>query len=136
MTVDGQAYTVTVEELKEGVSQASAQVPVNPVAAAAPAPAPAPTPAAKAPEAPKVEAREEAAAPTGGGLAVEAPMPGQILAVNVKEGDSVSAGDVLLVLEAMKMENELTAPEAGTVSQVLVKQGDAVNSGDPLVMLS
>jgi len=58
------------------------------------------------------------------------------LEVKVSVGDSVDDGDVLLVLEAMKMENELTASQPGTVSEVKVKKGDSVNSGDPLIVLS
>jgi biotin carboxyl carrier protein len=63
-------------------------------------------------------------------------MPGSILEVKVNVGDNVNEGDVLVVLEAMKMENELTASQSGTVGQVLVKKGDTVNSGDPLIVLT
>jgi biotin carboxyl carrier protein len=63
-------------------------------------------------------------------------MPGTILKVNVKNGQSVKKGDVLVVLEAMKMENEIMAPKAGTVAQVLVQKGSTVNTGDTMVVLS
>ncbi|WP_303926107.1 biotin/lipoyl-containing protein [Subdoligranulum variabile] len=108
VTVNGVAYNVTVEE---GTGA--------PVAAAAPAPAAAPT----APAAP--------AAPAGaaGAVAVNAPMPGNILDVKVKPGDSVKAGDTLLILEAMKMENEISAPQDGTIASIDVRKGDVVDSG-------
>ena len=114
VTVNGVAYNVTVEE---GTGA--------PVAAAAPAAAPAPAPAAPAaaPAAP--------AAPAGaaGGVVVNAPMPGNILDVKVKPGDSVKAGDTLLILEAMKMENEISAPQDGTIATIDVRKGDVVDSG-------
>ena len=113
VTVNGVAYNVTVEE---GTGA--------PVAAAAPAPAVAPAPApAAAPAAP--------AAPAGaaGAVAVNAPMPGNILDVKVKPGDSVKAGDTLLILEAMKMENEISAPQDGTIATIDVRKGDVVDSG-------
>ena len=68
-------------------------------------------------------------------VTVEAPMPGKILSVNVKAGDKVEAGDVLLILEAMKMQNEIMAPEDGTVSEVRVNAGDTVTTGDVMVIL-
>ena len=113
VTVNGVAYNVTVEE---GTGA--------PVAAAAPAaPAPAPAAAPAAPEAP--------AAPAGaaGAVVVNAPMPGNILDVKVKPGDSVKAGDTLLILEAMKMENEISAPQDGTIASIDVRKGDVVDSG-------
>lgn len=114
VTVNGVAYNVTVEE--------GTGAPVAPAApAAAPAPAPAATPAA--PAAP--------AAPAGaaGSVVVNAPMPGNILDVKVKPGDSVKAGDTLLILEAMKMENEISAPQDGTIASIDVRKGDVVDSG-------
>ncbi|HJB58464.1 MAG TPA: acetyl-CoA carboxylase biotin carboxyl carrier protein subunit, partial [Candidatus Faecalibacterium faecipullorum] len=78
------------------------------------------------------------AAPKGaaGAVAVKAPMPGNILDVKVKPGDAVKAGDALVVLEAMKMENEIVAPQDGTVATIEVNKGDVVNSGDTLVTLN
>ncbi len=113
VTVNGVAYNVTVEE---GTGA--------PVAAAAPAApvAPAPAPAA----APAVPAAPAGAA---GAVVVNAPMPGNILDVKVKPGDSVKAGDTLLILEAMKMENEISAPQDGTIATIDVRKGDVVDSG-------
>ena len=120
VTVNGVAYNVTVEEGTGAPAAAAAPV-------AAPAAAPAP-PAAPAP----------AAAPAGaaGAVSVTAPMPGNILDVKVKAGDSVKAGDILLILEAMKMENEISAPQDGTIASVNVRKGDVVNSGDLLITMN
>ena len=74
------------------------------------------------------------AAPAGANT-IEAPMPGKVLSVNVKPGDKVEAGDVLLILEAMKMQNEIMAPEDGTVTDVRVNAGDTVATGDVMVIL-
>ena len=95
-----------------------------PVAAPAPAAAPVAAPAAPAP------------APVAGGDAVSAPMPGNILKVNVTAGQAVKEGDVLVVLEAMKMENEILAPRAGTVAQVLVNKGATVDTGATMIVLA
>lgn len=91
------------------------------------APAPAAAPAAPAP----------AAAPvvTGAGEPVKAPMPGTILKVNVTQGQAVKSGDVLCILEAMKMENEIMAPKDGTVTQVVVSKGATVDTGAPLLVI-
>ena len=85
----------------------------------------------------KMSAAAPAAAPvvTGAGEPVNAPMPGNILKVNVTNGQAVKAGDVLCVLEAMKMENEIMAPKDGTVTQVLVSKGANVDTGAPLVVI-
>ncbi len=80
-------------------------------------------------------AAKPAAAAPAGAVTVAAPMPGKILSVNVKPGDKVEAGDVLLILEAMKMQNEIMAPEDGTVSEVRVNAGDTVSTGDVMVIL-
>lgn len=128
ITVNGKTYEVEVEELG-GVVSASAP------AAAAPAPAP----AAKAEPAP--QKKEEApakktAAPAVGGETISCPMPGTILAVNVKEGDAVKRGDVLFILEAMKMENEIMAPRDGKVASIGVTKGASVNTGDMLAVIA
>ena len=112
ITVNGTPYNVTVEETAAGAAPA-------PVAAPAPKAAPAPAPKAAA-----------------GSVAVNAPMPGTILDVKVAPGVAVKAGDVLVILEAMKMENEIVAPQDGTVAAVNVKKGDSVNSGDVLASLN
>ena len=97
-------------------------------------------PAPAAPAVPVVEAAPgaapAAAAPaTGAGESVDSPMPGNILKVNVTAGQAVKQGDVLLILEAMKMENEIMAPKSGTVTQVLVSKGATVETGAPLVFI-
>ncbi|EQB89018.1 biotin carboxyl carrier protein [Clostridium punense] len=133
VTVNGNTYQVEVEEVKGEFTQPVAPTPApvavqQPVAApqqtAAPAPAPveAPKPAAKATNA--------------SGEKIECPMPGTIVKVNVTEGATIKKGDVLVVLEAMKMENEIMSPVDGTVAQVNVAKGAAVNSGDLLVVIS
>ena len=78
------------------------------------------------------------AAPQGpaGAVAINAPMPGNILDVRVAPGDSVKAGDTLLILEAMKMENEISAPQDGTIATIDVRKGDTVSSGDLLVTMN
>ena len=113
VTVNGVAYNVTVEE-GTGAPVAAAA----PAAPAAPASAPAAAPAAPA-----------APAGAAGAVVVNAPMPGNILDVKVKPGDSVKAGDTLLILEAMKMENEISAPQDGTIATIDVRKGDVVDSG-------
>ena len=97
-------------------------------------PAPVAAPAEAAPAAP---AAASAAAPavTGAGEAVTAPMPGNILKVNVTVGQAVKEGDLLIVLEAMKMENEIFSPKAGTVTQVLVQKGATVDTDAPMVVI-
>lgn len=126
VTVNGKVFEVEVEKVGGGYKSLSmadfgAAAPVAPVAPVAPAAPAAPAPAA-APAAPAAPA-----AASTGGEAVASPMPGNILKVNVNDGDSVNAGDVILILEAMKMENEIVAPCAGTVS-VKVKAGDTVET--------
>ena len=136
VTVDNQTYTVKVEEIAGNSNQEPENTAKNPGSqAVAESPKPAPEKEAPAAEQ-KQEEAPKAAAAAGEGYTLKAPMPGSVLEVKVSEGDSVKDGDVLLVLEAMKMENELTASQPGTVSQVLVKKGESVNSGDPLVVLS
>ena len=95
------------------------------------APAAAPVPAA-APAAPAAPAAVELAA----GETISAPMPGNILKVNVAAGQAVKAGDVLVVLEAMKMENEILAPRAGTIVQVVADKGAVVETGAPLAVIA
>lgn len=95
----------------------------------------APAPAATAPEAAPVAAPAAAPSVTGSGDSVDSPMPGTILKVNVSQGQAVKEGDVLVVLEAMKMENEIMAPKSGTVKQVLVSKGSTVETGSALVVI-
>ncbi len=124
ITVNGITYEVEVEE----VSAASASA-----APAAPAAAPAAPAAPKAAPAPKVAPAPKAATGKAGSVAIKAPMPGNIMKVNFKVGDSVKRGDVLCILEAMKMENEICAPADGTVASVDVAQGATVAT-DALLM--
>ena len=128
VTLNGRTYEVEVEAGKamlldeyEAVVPSAPAAPVAAPVAAAPVAAAAPAPAAAAPVA---------------GEAVKAPMPGNILKVNVTAGQAVKEGDLLVVLEAMKMENEIFAPKAGTVAQVLVSKGSTVDTGATMVVLN
>lgn len=121
ITVNGTAYDVAVEEL-------GASAPVAQTAAPAPAPV-APAPLAPAAPAPK-------AGGAAGSVVVAAPMPGKILSVKASVGAAVKKGDVILLLEAMKMENEVVAPEDGTVASINVAAGDSVEAGDTLATLN
>lgn len=126
VTLNGRTYEVEVEAGKAMLlDEYEAIAPAAPVAAAPVNATPVATTAA--PAAPAV---------TGAGEAVNAPMPGTILKVNVKAGDAVKSGTVLCVLEAMKMENEIMAPKDGTITQVLVNKGSSVDTGAPLVVLA
>ncbi|MEG1583991.1 MAG: biotin/lipoyl-containing protein [Anaerovorax sp.] len=124
ITVNGTAYAVEVEELGGSAAPQAAPAPVASAPKAAPA-----APKAAAPQA------APAAAPSAGAQRVDCPMPGTILDIRVKPGEAVAAGQILVILEAMKMENEIMAPEAGTVDTVPVTKGQAVNAGDLLVSL-
>ena len=117
ITVNGTAYDVAVEELGAGAAPAAVAAPA-PVAAAAPAPAAPATPAA------------------AGSIEVAAPMPGKILNVKAGVGTAVKKGDVILILEAMKMETPVKAPQDGTVATVDVAKGESVDSGKVLVTLN
>jgi len=125
LTLNGRSYEVEVELADPMLMQeyqtyapATPAAPAAPVAEAAPIAAPAAVPVA-----------------TGEGECVDSPMPGNILKVTVAVGQTVAEGDVVVVLEAMKMENEITAPKSGTVTQVLVQKGATVDTGAPLVFI-
>lgn len=128
VNVNGKSYEVEVEEVGGSVqsvtsSPAPVAQPVQPKAQAAPAPA-----------APKAEAKPAQAVPQGAEV-VEAPMPGTILDIKVNQGATVKKGQVLLILEAMKMENEIMSPRDGKVTAINTSKGSSVNVGDPLVSL-
>ena len=124
VTVNGVVYDVTVEEVGAVASA--------PVAAPAPIAAPAPV-AAQAPAA--APAPAPVAAP-GAGEPVNAPLNGTVLKINVENGATVKSGDVLCVLEAMKMENDIVAPRDGKITSVVAQKGASVNSGDVLFTLA
>lgn len=130
VTLNKRVYEVEVEEgsamLIDEYELAAPAAPAAPVAAA---PVAAAVPVAAAP----------AAAPAAGlaaGEVVKSPMPGNILKINAVQGQAVKEGDVLVVLEAMKMENDVVAPRDGTVAQVVVAKGAVVETGSPLVVLA
>lgn len=131
--VDGTAYTVEVENL--GASAAPA-APVVTAPVAAPAPAPTPAPAAAPAPAPAPAAPAAPAPVSAGATTVNAPMPGKILSVKVNVGDTVNNGDLVIMLEAMKMENEVFATASGKVTEVRVKSGDSVNTDDVLLVIA
>jgi biotin carboxyl carrier protein len=114
ITVNGNVYDVTVEE---GASTGAVSAPAAPKAAAAPAAKP-------------------AATGTAGSVKINAPMPGKIVDVKVKVGDAVKKGQTVLVLEAMKMENDIVAPEDGTVASINAAVGSAVEAGETIATLN
>lgn len=124
ITVNGNTYDVQVEELSSNGAVPVASAPVASAQAA--------TPVVSAPSA--------VPAPTAGGASdgtkVNAPMPGNILDIKVNVGDKVAANQVVVVLEAMKMENEIVTPADGTVASINVTKGQAVNSGDVLITVA
>lgn len=129
VTIDGETFEVEVEEVtKEGakkeevvkkVSEVKEEVPVTPP----PPPTPKPTPQKKEVEVPP------------GGYPVTAPLPGKIVSINVKEGNKVKEGDLILVIEAMKMENEIYSPVGGIAKEIKVSVGDVVEVGETLLIL-
>ena len=136
--INGKDYDVTIGEaegkmLQVNVNGADYQVELEnapasaPAAPAAAAPAAA-TPAPAAPAAPK--------APTGAGEKVNSPLPGVIVEVSVKEGQAVKSGQKVAVLEAMKMENEISAPKDGTITAIHVNKGDSILEGAPIVTIA
>lgn len=132
VTLNNRVYEVEVEEGEAmlvdeyALAAPAAPAPAAPVVA----PVAAPT-AAAAPAAPAAPAGSLAA-----GEVVKSPMPGNVLKINVAQGQQVKEGDVLLILEAMKMENEVVSPKAGTVAQVVVAKGAVVETGSALVVIA
>lgn len=133
ITINGRTYEVEVEEVggeaTSGVAAAQpvptptaekAEPPAAPKAKAEPASAPAPAPKKAAP---------------AGKLTINAPMPGTILSIKAKAGSEVKKGDVIMILEAMKMENEILAPQDGKILSIEVTEGSSVNTGDILAVM-
>ena len=118
ITVNGNVYDVTVEE---GASTGAVSAPAAPKAAPKAAAAPAAKPAATG---------------TAGSVKITSPMPGKILDVKAKVGDAVKKGQVILILEAMKMENDIVAPEDGTVASINAAVGSAVEAGETIATLN
>ncbi|MBS7316359.1 MAG: biotin/lipoyl-binding protein [Clostridiaceae bacterium] len=131
VTLNGKTYEVEVEAgeamlVDEYEAYAPAPVAAPAPAAAPAAPAAAPAPAAAAPAAPVA---------VGAGEPVTSPMPGNILDIRVAQGDAVKSGQVLIILEAMKMENEIVAPRDGVVNQIVTSKGATVDTGATLIVL-
>ena len=124
LKLNGRTYEVEVELAEPMMMQEFQSYAPAPVA-----------PAAPAQEATPIAVPAAAAVVVGDGESVDSPMPGNILKVHVVAGQTVKEGDVLVVLEAMKMENEIMSPKSGTVTQVLVDKGAAVETGAPLVFI-
>jgi len=125
INVNGVSYEVEVEEVGGSAPQVTTSAPIQSVAAPQAKVAPkvaTPTPVAK-----------PVAAPSGNGEIIKAPIPGTILDVKVQVGSVVKAGDLYVILEAMKMENEILAARSGTVKAIFVTKGQSVNSGDALL---
>ena len=130
VTVNGKTYAVEVEEVGAGqggftyqpIQEAVAPAPLATAPAPAATPAPVPTPKAAAPV-------------SGQGELMSAPMPGTILDILVTEGQTVKKGDIVIILEAMKMENEIASPADGLVSKIYTSKSATVNAGDPMLSL-
>lgn len=118
INVNGKSYDVEVEEIRDGVAVTT---PAPVVAAPAPQAAPAAAPKATG---------------NAGSVKIESPMPGNVLKINVKVGDTVAEGQAVAVLEAMKMENDIVSPSAGTVASINVSVGDSIDTGAVLVTLN
>lgn len=131
VTLNGRTYEVIVEKGEAILAdEYDAMAPAAPVAPAVSETEAAGAPAAAAP------AASAPAAPVADGETITAPLPGTVVSVDVTAGQTVKSGDILAIIEAMKMENEVLAPKDGTVAQVITSQGAAVKTGDPLVVLN
>ena len=129
VTLNGKTYEVEVEKGKAILLDEYEALAPAPAAQAAPA-------AAAAPAAPAAAPAPAAPVNLAAGETVAAPMPGNILRVDVSQGDTVKAGQILVILEAMKMENEIVSPKDGTVAQVVTSKGAVVDTGAPLVIIA
>ena len=141
--VQGVDYEVEIEEMEGNIAKVSVngipfevelKQPINPAKAITRPKVVAPAPAAAAPAAP-VARPAAPAAPAGAGSPVKAPLPGTISSVNVKVGDKVNVGDTVVVLEAMKMQNNIEAENSVTVTSIFVNQGDSVMEGATLITI-
>lgn len=141
--VQGVDYEVEIEEMEGNIAKVSVngipfevelKQPINPAKAITRPKVVAPAPAAAAAAAPAAPVARPAA-PAGAGSPVKAPLPGTISSVNVKVGDKVNVGDTVVVLEAMKMQNNIEAENSGTVTSILVNQGDSVMEGATLITI-
>lgn len=130
ITVNGTAYEVVVEESTGSTVQTTAPIVSNPAPVAPKAPV------AVAPKAPAPVVKAPVAAGSQGGIKIISPMPGKILAIKANIGQVVKKGEVILVLEAMKMENEIVAPEQGTVASINVNAGEMIEAGILLATLN
>ncbi len=128
VTLNGKTYEVEVEHGKA--------VLLDEYEALAPAPAVSPAPVQTVPAPAENNTPAPAPVSLASGETVSAPMPGNIIRVDVKEGDKVTSGQVLVILEAMKMENEIVAPKDGTVAQIITSKGAVVETGSPLVVIA
>ena len=129
VTLNGKTYEVEVEKGEAFLlKEYEAAAPAAPVAA----------PVATAPAAPAAPAAAPAAASVqlGAGTAVNAPLPGTVLQIKASVGQAVKAGETVMIIEAMKMENEIVAPRDGKITSVVVQKGAAVNAGDPLFTIA
>ena len=147
LTINGNSYEVKIDDINEAstlahvtvhgtkydveIAGGKAPVVAKPQVVAVPQAA---TDISVTPKTP-IATKPAAAAPAAGGLKVACPLPGTVLSINVKEGDTVAAGQTLLVLEAMKMENNIDAERSGVVKQVLVQAGATVMEGDVLLVI-
>ncbi|MFW6000766.1 MAG: biotin/lipoyl-containing protein [Halanaerobium sp.] len=131
--VDGEEYIVNIEEISsEGEIRSSSKVESSPQVQKKAAP----VKQKKTESVPKQKTESEMAPPPDVGKGdILAPMPGNILEINVKRGEKVEKGDTLIILEAMKMENEISASQAGTVKEVKVRVGDSVDAEDVLLLM-
>lgn len=131
ITLKGKTYEVEVEQGEAMIVDEYAAYAPAPAAPAAPVAVPSPAAAPAAPAAPAAAAPAAVAA----GTPVASPLPGNVLAVKVSVGDAVKAGQVLMLIEAMKMENEVVAPSDGVVKQIVVNKGATVATGDTLLVI-
>ena len=139
--IDGKDYDVTIGEaegkmLQVNVNGADYQVELENAPASAPAAPAAAAPAAATPAPAATAAPAAPKAPAGAGEKVNSPLPGVIVEVSVKEGQAVKSGQKVAVLEAMKMENEISAPKDGTITAIHVNKGDSILEGAPIVTIA